>query len=98
MRILLYSVLIVFCFISCKGKEDEKKPDVGYYIRQYFGKSWDGTTDMNTLVYLNDELLKAWSDNVQGMKDSTDYYRIQEAKTYIEWLKSKGRDTIIYVK
>lgn len=48
MKPLLYSVLIVFCLISCKGKEEKELPEI-----DVLGNRWRGSNDSIDVAYLD---------------------------------------------
>ena len=102
MRILLYSVLIVFCLISCKGKENfdgyeikqvyEYRTNEGWYSRLSDPDGWK----LSTYVYNNKRILEGW-DIMTNNPDTIKAKHIQWAKEYIEYYKQR-RDTTIYIK
>ena len=72
MKPLLYSVLIVFCLISCKGKEGKELPEI-----DVLGNRWRGSNDSsNTYKGLGAGYLPIDSTgNPQWMKHSGTIYK-----------------------
>ena len=103
MRILLYSVLIVFCLISCKGKEGGNWNGVVYKIEQRmeydspYNLCYSLTGCFVTYVYKGQSIIYSHYDHPKFITDSLKSLRIEWAKDIIR--KDKNViDTTIYIK